>query len=63
MYFLDTAYFAAHKTDFYAMRMRGRFCENITDDAICEIACVLILFQDDGDTHTLFEICSFSPRH
>jgi len=54
----DAPYFAAHEPDFDAVRMRGTFGEDVSDDAIREATGVLVLFQDDGDAETVADVLS-----
>ena len=60
IYFLHPPHFTAHQSHLDAVRMRGAFGEDVTDDAVGETARVLILFQDDGDTQAVSYILSLS---
>ena len=59
----DPAYCAVLQAHLDAMRVTGRFCENILDDAVRQFTAKLILLLDDLHMHPRFNIGSVISIH
>ena len=57
------AHDSAYQTHFDAVRMRGRFCENILHDTFGQFSGTLILFLDNLDPRSRLNINSVSSIH
>ena len=54
---------AAGEANFYSVRMGGGLCENILNDSLRQFACALVLFLDNLNPCSRFNIGPVSSTH
>lgn len=63
MNLLDPSHFAACQAHFDTVRMGGRFCQDVADNAVRQTAAGLVLLEDDRYMKTAADIGSSGPFH
>ena len=62
-YIFHPSHLPIHQADLDAVRVDGRAGQNIFDDALGQLAGRLVLFQDNADALSGFDICAICTVH